>query len=52
MLPEAKVVAWLSKRKAKGENYVQLQATTNHEASNKPRKRRLCVKLKAGEVCS
>ena len=39
MLPEASLVARLSKRRAKGENYVQLQATTNYEASNKPRKR-------------
>ena len=39
MLPEAKMVARLSKRKARGENYVQLQAVTNYEACNKPRKR-------------
>ena len=39
MLPEAKMVARLSKRKARGENYVNLQAITNYGASNKPRKR-------------
>ena len=39
MLPEAKVVARLSKRIAKGENYVQLITATYYEASTKPRKR-------------
>ena len=39
MLPEAILVARLSKRKAKGENYVQLITTTNYGVSNKPRKR-------------
>ena len=39
MLPEAKVIARLSKRKARGENYVQLITATNYEACNKPRKR-------------
>ena len=52
MLPRAITIARLSKRKAKGENYVQLQVITICGVSNKPRKRRLSVKFKAGEVCS